>query len=166
MKRISNLLLVCLGLASANAQATEPYALAGSLNDQGFIVVSGVQDLIGIDLKSPGGYLVPGQDRMSTPFDITLASTPTRTVFGNLGVDNVVALDGSIVLNAQYLTSGAFDLSGEWGGPLRHENGPINFTAPNPVHTAPIPEPTACSLVWVGLFAIGLAFRESKRNRT
>lgn len=98
---------------------------------QNRLVISGDNiELIGIDLKSASGSLIPaeqitatldlleeenlGNDNNAAPFQFFLQNTKYEITFGSL--TSSVSLNGSLTLNAGWDFSGDADLLGEWGG--------------------------------------------------
>lgn len=142
----------CFGFLSALFSASvSAQTVSGTVNDDGLIVISGTLDLIGIDLHSPGGYLIPVSSGEADPFDVLVTNSPKEVLFGSVGVSNALSLDGELVLAAGYDGGDVFDLFGSWGGPLDGQEGSIAFTAPS---VPAVPEPGAGFLATVCLLSL------------
>ncbi len=150
--------ILTLGILSALLPASASgQTVSGTVNEDGFVVVSGTGvDLIGIDLQSPGGFLIPVPDAaqgQAAPFEVLVINTPNEILYGSIGINNAVTLDGDLVLSAGYDggNSDIFDLVASWGGPLDGQEGPISLTAPS---TPSIPEPSAGLLASVAFLSL------------
>ena len=130
-----------------------PGPLAGSINEDGFIVLSASESLAvaGIDLQSAAGNLVPISDEVgSAPFAFFLSNTPNQITWGNLG--STVTLEGDFVTGAQYNGDDpAGDLTAFWGdGPT-----PVAFAIGAAGGVAPVvPEPSGISLASLALLGL------------
>jgi len=151
--------LFCFAIFSALlSSSVSAQTVTGFVNDDGFIVISGQLDLIGIDVQSPGGHLIPVPNENVDPFGVLLTNTTNQVIVGSLG--DPFALDGEVVLGAGYDGGGVFDLVGTWGGTL--DEGPISFASPS---VPTIPEPNAGLLASVGLLSL-LTLRVRRGNLT
>ena len=131
--------------------------VTADVNDDGFIVLSGNEELLGVEFTSAAGLLSTTGD--ADPFAFFLAEGPEKITFGAL---SAVTIAGDVILNAQYsgdLKDG--DLEGTWGGIEDGDPLPIRFptmppsdgggTNPDPV----IPEPSTGVLALLGLLVSG-----------
>lgn len=161
---IRTIISLSLGLAMA---ASAHAQISADVNDAGFIVLSGADELLGVEFTSADGLLVPSADDNAAPFGFLLSNTNTQITFGSL---TAISLDGDVVLGAGYagdIKSG--DLVGTWGGAAEGDPIPIRFptmpptdgggTNPDPV----IPEPSTGVLALIGLLATG-RLRQNRRS--
>lgn len=163
------------GLMAANLAFGQ---ISASLDDENFIVLSGTDvPLLGVDLSSAGGFLVPVPDESPEPFDFLLQNESTQITFGSLPPASVV-VDGELTLSVQYTGDiTGDDLIGSWGG--EELDGAIAFptsppvdppmggggTDPDPVDppgNPVIPEPASGMLLLIGLLSMGAA-RSSRK---
>ena len=86
----------------------KPIDVSVSLNPENRIVVtsSAPIDLLGINLQSPSGRLVPGDN--PSPFTLFVVNRPTEVLLGAIGVSNSFLLEGSLTLDVGW-TPGAED---------------------------------------------------------
>lgn len=154
------LISICFGILSILSSSVSAQTITGTVNEDMFIVISGTVDLLGVDVQSPGGHIIPVPGGVPDPFDVLVTNTPNEVLFGSVGISNAVTLDGELVLGAQYDGGEVFDLIGSWGGPANGQEGPITFT-----QTAfpTIPEPNAGLLASFGLLSL-LAIRTRRAN--
>lgn len=133
--------------------------VTGWLRGDQSVVISGSKvELLGLDLKSAGGFLVPIPNNDPAPFSFLLENISTQITYASLS--DAVLLDGEIVLSARYVgpeSTRADDLVGEWGGPVL--DGMINFQ-----QTPQVPEPASNLLLIFGSLML-LGFRHSKSVR-
>ena len=154
MSRITPLIcFLCLVLAGNIAYAQ----VTATVSSDGYVVLSGTDlDLIGIDLMSAGGHLIPIPNDDASPFSFLLKNVPTQITYGNLV--GSVRLDGELKLSAGYEVTDVFDLNGQWGATGAGNDGAIAF--PNPPI---VPEPGTFGLMLTAMLSIGL-FRRRSRN--
>ena len=150
MKRAAIFLLLAgvLSAAEANAQS-----VLGRINDDGFIVLSGDVDLLGVHVTSANGNLIPIPGDVASPFNVLLRNTAEEVVLGSVGKSNAISLEDDLVLNIGYQTTGIFDLEGNWGGPLDGQQGDILFSSPTPT----VPEPSTGLLGMASMAALLMA---------
>lgn len=131
--------------------------ITGSVNSDGKVVLSGDNvPVLGVELKSAGGFLIPVDTNLAAPFEFFLRNTPEQIIYGSLV--NEVVIDGDLVLSAGYANPGGFegDLIGQWGGPEivgAVSDGPIRF----------VPEPSAGGML---LFAAIVFSRFRGKRKT
>ena len=119
-----------------------------TVSPEGQIVLLGTGiDLVGVDLISAGGYLVPPDEDNPDPFAFFLENSSSQITYGVLGTS--VPLDGKLPLTAYYRTSDNVDIAqdlaqSQWGGLGDGNQGPIGFPLP------PTPEPGAGTLALLG----------------
>ena len=157
MSRISSLsCFLCLVLVANTSHAQ----VTATVNSEGFVVLTGSNiDLIGVELMSEGGHLVPVPDDDPAPFGFLLKNESTHITYGSL--TSVVLLDGELALSAGYNLTDNFDLVGQWGAQGAGNDGPIAFPNP-PVAPDPlVPEPESLTLLLAGIAAVGLFRRRS-----
>lgn len=159
---------------SVFAQSDE---VTGSVNEDGFIVLSGINvELFGVDLMSAQELLVPIPDGDSSPFGFLLKNERGQITYGSLSTP--VTLQGTLVLSARYTGDGfGSDLVGQWGGP--ELDGPIAFptsppddggmTDPDPVIPDPdptpdpvVPEPNASTLALIACIFLAASRRRKQ----
>jgi len=156
MSRILQFASIFLIALAGNSQAQ----LTGSVNDDNQIVLSTLGDpveLIGIDLLSEGGYLIPvpgGASASAAPFGFLLANTAEQVTYGSVG--NAVTIDGELVLAAGYDTGAgdiANDLVAQFGD-LTPDSAPISiaFSPAQPI----VPEPGTGLMLLLGSAGLGL----------
>lgn len=93
----------------------EPTPLSGYVNGDGKIVLVGSgEELLGMELRSPLGLLIPAEGTSADPFDFQLVNQPEQVVFGNVG--NAIRIDGEVVTAIGYAGSNPeTDLVATWG---------------------------------------------------
>lgn len=131
----ATLALAASFLCCQNLQAQ---SVTGTVNEDGFIVLSGELDLLGIEIASPSGSLIPKPDDNPHPFSVMVSNTSEKLLIGSIGTDNAISLSGDLILDVGYDPMGEFDLVGSWGGPLEGDEGSILF-APQ----VQVPEPSS-----------------------
>lgn len=106
--------------------------LSAVLNDDGLIVVSGDNiSLVGFELQSNDGLLVPVPNNNPEPFQLLLANNEKQIAYA--APSEPVLLTGDLVLGAGYDgTAEQFysDIVGEWGGVTENVGGEINLLSP------------------------------------
>ena len=152
--------LLCF-LAVATVADTSRAQVDLTVSPDGQIVLLGKGiDLVGVDLISSGGYLVPPNEDDPDPFAFFLENTSSQVTYGVLGTS--VPLDGELPLSAYYQVSENVDISqdlaqSQWGGLGDGNQGPIGFPLP------PTPEPGAGSLAVLGLaYLFGMTRRRHR----
>lgn len=162
MNRTPLILFFC-GIVSSNLGAQ---TVTGTINDDGFIVVSGDSvELFGVDLISEGGFLVPIEGNDASPFGFLLQNSAKQITYATLG--EPLKLNGDLVLSAGYKNGPGFDgdLTGEWGGPVL--DGVVSFVAPASETLVPVPdvpEPNSGLLALLGVGAL-LGVRRRRISR-
>ena len=98
--------------------------LLASIDTEGHIVLHGDLAILGVDVKSRSGSLIPplGADEKG-PFQILLSNNRWAVAYGMLGVG--LEIDGQLTLPARYDNSNGFDLTGMWG--TFDDDGPLEF---------------------------------------
>ena len=157
MIRASSIFLLLAGILSATY--VQAQSVSGSVNGDGFIVLSGDVALLALELKSPRGHLIPIADDNPSPFELLLSNTEEEVFLGIVGAENAISIDGGLVLNVGYDTSGTFDLQAEWGGPIEGQEGLVSFETPGPL----VPEPSTGFLATAAL--TGLLVVQNRRRR-
>ena len=114
-------------------------------------------ELLGVDLKSAGGHLIPVSNNDASPFSFLLTNNPNQITYGSLS--DTVDLQGELVLTARYAESPetfVTDVTGEWGSVV--DGGGIAAQVAAPV----LPEPYAGTIL---LQAMGVLFLLRQRRR-
>ncbi len=105
MRRASFCLLVASVIFATYGQANAELSISLDA-DTSRIVLHGDQDeIVGIDLRSELGYLVPGPTGDNGPFELSLINTNKEIAYGSLGK---VVISGSIALPAGWKTDAEF----------------------------------------------------------
>ena len=124
-KFILTSLFLSMGLV-ASAQDLE-----GFVNENDLIslrTLNGPLDVVGVDFRSAGGFLVPTDD--ADPWDIVIARTSNRVTLGNLA--SSVMLDGTVATSVGYTGSDPdSDLVANWGSDVNEVRFPV-FDIPEP----------------------------------
>lgn len=136
-------------------QLASAQTISGTVNEDGFVVLSGMVDLLALDVRSANGNLLPLPDGNPAPFDFVVENSAERVLLGSVGQTNAVPLQGELVLPVGYDLNGEFDLIGFWGGPLDDQEGEIQFSAPV------VPEPSGLA---VSMIAFVLVMRMRSRR--
>lgn len=145
----TSILSFLLVVAICNSAAAQ---IVASVNADEKVVLHGKNvPLLGVELMSEGGFLIPVESNVAAPFEFFLRNTTEQIIYGSLGTEVVV--DGDLVLSAGYSNPKGFegDLTGQWGGP--ELDGPIRF----------VPEPSASGML---LFAALLISRIRRKRDT
>lgn len=155
MSRILQFASIFLIALAGNSQAQ----LTGSVNEDNLIVLSASGDpveLIGIDLLSEGGYLipVPGDPASAAPFGFLLSNTANQVTYGSVGA--AVTIEGELQLAVGYDT-GAGDITSDLVaqfGDLTPDSAPIAiaFSPASPI----VPEPGTGLMLLLGSAGLGL----------
>ena len=157
MNRTSLISLIVLGLLCCNAYSQ---GLTASLNEDSFVVISGTSDpLVGFELQSAAGLLVPVPGNDASPFQLLLANTPSQIAYAAPSAP--VELDGNLVLAVGYdgtLEQFNQDVTGEWGGTVASVGGTIDVSSPA---TPLVPEPSGLAIL-LGMLLLGT----KRRRRT
>jgi len=75
--------------------------IVASIDNEGFFVLNGNgEDIVGVELMSPLGALIPDAANNAAPFTFFLSNTPNQITYGNLGATTVI--DGAVKLTARY----------------------------------------------------------------
>ena len=139
----------------------------GTIGPDGFITLHAQdQEILGVEFFSETGALRPVGDlnAEAAPFQFFLANDAQQVTLGNLNVgdpgkDNgagPLVVDGSIVLPVRYAdgVDPWTDLSAQWGDPAQ-----VVFDFPvtreSTANAAAVPEPSTCSILWLGVVAAG-----------
>jgi hypothetical protein len=107
MKKFSTALAICGLILAVNVASAQ---ISGRVGDDGFIIVNATPavNASGLDLNSPGGYLIPvppgDLTAPAAPFAFMLANNNKQVTFGNLGTS--VAIDGDLVTPVGYDSAG------------------------------------------------------------
>ena len=82
--------------------ATQGFAqIVASLDNEGFFVLNGDgEELLGVDIMSPLGALIPPASNDAAPFTFLLSNTENQITYGNLGAATVI--DGAVKLTARF----------------------------------------------------------------
>ena len=160
MKRTTLTLFLCLLFAGILPAQN----LAGSLNDDGFIVLSGEGlTLVGFELKSAAGLLVPVPEDNADPFQLLLANNTSQIAYAAPGAP--VTLEGELILAAGYngtVESFFSDVSGNWGGPVVDVGGAISISIPQEPLAEILPEPSGLQMLCVGAFVLAMLRRRKR----
>lgn len=136
MTRMNRISLASLLLCLAFSGQVFSQGLSAVLNDDGMIVVSGDNiSLVGFELQSSDGLLVPVPNNNPQPFQLLLANNEKQIAYA--APSEPVLLTGDLVLGAGYDGSPEqfyADIVGEWGGLTENVGGQINLS---PVTSAP-----------------------------
>ena len=113
-------------------------------DDNHFVMQSDGFDLLGIQLESASGSLVPTELSNSGPFDISLMKNSMVVMFGSLG--RTVRVEGEVKLPTQWNPEGQQDVGFRWGSPTDEGIGTVvghvaQFVTPRPSGVGETPEP-------------------------
>ena len=176
MTRMNQISLASLLLCLSISGQVFSQGLSAALNDDGLIVVSGENiSLVGFELLSGDGLLVPVPNNNPEPFQLLLANNERQIAYA--APSEPVLLSGDLVLGAGYDGSAEqffTDIVGEWGGLTEDAGGAINLSplttaeadslpelSPQITPSVPesvsdiLPEPTSFTLLF-GLITCGL----------
>lgn len=82
-------------------------------DDDHFVILSDSIELLGFQLESPSGSLIPSETSDPSPFHFWLVNEPTVVGLGSLG--DVVTVVGSLKLSTRWDSSGQKDVGFQWG---------------------------------------------------
>lgn len=140
---LSLLMVTVLSVTTSHAQ------IFGRIAGDGSIIITGENELIGLDFQSSGGYLEPVAN--AEPFEALLKNTTSHIAYASLG--STVELDGDLTLSAKWLAPGevlvADDVVGLWGGLGDGNDGAIVW----------VPEPSGYHVSLMSLMGIGFMRR-------
>ncbi len=94
----------------------EPIPFSGYVNADGKIVLSGNgQELLGLELVSPSGLLVPAPNDSAVPFQFAIENSSSQVVLGNVGFTTTI--DGDVATDIGYVGDDpATEIIASWGG--------------------------------------------------
>lgn len=103
--------VVLFGFIATNSYSQEIQVV---VDEQDYFVIQGESlELLGFQLESPSGSLIPNPNADSSPFQFYLANKTTTVGLGSLG--ETVSVSGSLKLPTQWNSAGQKDVGFLWG---------------------------------------------------
>lgn len=146
-----------------HSQANADFYLSLDAETSRLVLHGSQEEIVGIDLQSDSGFLVPGPSDDSSPFEFSLVNTNTQIAYGSLGR---VSISGEVALPAgwhpeQHAEFSPDNIFAQVGLAM---NGGLNEQLVEDVSVVPfVPEPSSGLLACLSLLSALFLRRRATR---